>query len=139
MIGVGELLWDLLPSGAQLGGAPANFAYHAHALGAEAWVVSRVGDDALGREIVQRLEVLGLPVSSIQKDGDAPTGTVSVEMLSGGSHRFTIHENVAWDRIEATPEALALAARADVVCFGTLAQRCDRSRAAIQAVVGAAR
>src|SRR5689334_5324194 len=97
IIGIGEILWDLLPGGKQLGGAPANFAHHAHALGAEAWPVSRVGADDLGREILGRLAHMGLPTEQVQTDSSAPTGTVSVEMLAGGGHRFTIHENVAWD------------------------------------------
>ncbi len=134
-LGLGEILWDMLPGGRQLGGAPANFAYHAHALGAEARPVTRVGNDQNGRDILTRLEVLGLPTACVQLDDAAPTGTVSVEMLSGGEHRFTIHENVAWDRLEATVESMALASRADVVCFGTLAQRCDQSREAIQTIV----
>jgi fructokinase len=138
VVGAGELLWDLLPSGKQLGGATANFAYHAHALGANSWAVSRVGSDSLGREILARLAELGLPTASVQVDDDAPTGTVSVEMLPGNDHRFTIHEGVAWDRLEATGEALDLAARADAVCFGSLGQRCPAARAAIQAIVAAA-
>lgn len=137
IVGLGEVLWDMLPDGKQLGGAPANFAYHAHALGADAWPVSRVGDEDPGREIVARLEEMGLPTSCVQVDADAPTGTVSVEMLEGAGHRFTIHENVAWDRIEATESTLALAARADAVCFGTLGQRCPASRTAIQTIVSA--
>jgi fructokinase len=137
IFGLGEVLWDLLPGGKQLGGAPANFAYHAHALGAEAWPVTRVGSDALGAEILERLNTLGLPTMCVQTDPGAPTGTVSVEILPGGRHRFTIHENVAWDRIEATEAALALAAKADAVCFGTLGQRCEESRSAIQAIAGA--
>ena len=137
IIGLGEALWDLLPDGKQLGGAPANFAYHAHALGADAWPLTRVGKDTDGDAILDRLRSLGLPVDGVQVDPDAPTGTVSVELLPGGRHRFTIHENVAWDRIEATDAALALAASADAVCFGTLGQRCEPSRSAIQSIVAA--
>src|SRR5436305_671310 len=95
MIGLGELLWDLLPAGKQLGGAPANFAYHAHALGAEAWPVSRVGDDALGRELLDRLAALGLPIASIQVDPAAPTGTVSVELLRGGGSVLRSRDGVS--------------------------------------------
>jgi len=127
VIGVGEILWDLLPSGKQLGGAPTNFAYHAHALGAEALIVSRVGSDPLGREILDRLRVLGLPTNGIGVDDTAPTGTVTVEVQPDGQPRFTIHENVAWDRIEAVENA-----QADAICFGTLAQRCPASRNAIR-------
>ena len=134
VIGLGEVLWDLLPNGTQLGGAPANFAYHAHALGAVAYPISRVGKDAPGDELLQRLDALGLPTKCIQVDHEAPTGTVSVELMAGGQHRFTIHEDVAWDRIEAEERLLGLAASADAVCFGTLGQRCNASRAAIQAI-----
>jgi fructokinase len=137
ILGLGEILWDLLPGGKQLGGATANFAFHAHALGAQAVPVSRIGNDPLGEEILDRLSCLGLPLSGIQVDSAAPTGTVEVELLDGGQHRFTIHENVAWDRIEADGPALALAARADAVCFGTLAQRCQASRSGILALIAA--
>lgn len=96
-IGLGEILWDLLPAGKQLGGAPANFAYHAHAMGAHALVVSRVGSDALGREILDRLGGLGLPTDGISTDPSAPTGTVRVELDGHGKPKFTIHEGAAWD------------------------------------------
>jgi len=138
ILAVGEILWDLLPSGKQLGGAPANFAYHAYALGAESRVVSRVGDDPLGREILDRLRALGLPTDSIAVDAGAPTGTVSVELAADGQPRFTIHENVAWDRIVANDASRALAAHADAVCFGSLAQRSEPSRGSIRTLVAAA-
>jgi fructokinase len=136
---VGEVLWDLLPGGRQLGGAPANFAYHAHALGAEAQLVTCVGDDVFGREIVARLLNLGLSTDLVGFDPAAPTGTVSVELLEDGQPRFTIHEDVAWDRIAVTAHALAAAAQADAVCFGTLAQRSAASRRAIRTLVAASR
>jgi len=138
VIGVGEVLWDLLPAGKQLGGAPANFAYHAHALGAEALVVSRVGNDAPGREILDRLSGLGLRTDGITTDSSAPTGTVSVALDAEGQPTFTIHENVAWDFIEAGNGVLREAARANAICFGTLAQRQPVARAAIRAVLDAA-
>jgi fructokinase len=138
VLGVGELLWDLLPSGKQLGGATANFAYHAHALGAEALTVSRVGRDALGREILERLGSLGLRTDGISTDASAPTGTVDVALDPQGKPTFTIHENVAWDSLEASPEILAEAAQASAICFGTLAQRNPLTRAAIRAVLKAA-
>ncbi|MBI5817783.1 MAG: carbohydrate kinase [Verrucomicrobia bacterium] len=137
VLAVGEILWDLLPSGKQLGGAPANFAYHAHALGAEARVVSRVGDDAQGREILDRLRALNLPTDGVGVDASAPTGTVSVELAADGQPRFTIHENVAWDRIVADETSLAFAAQADVVCFGSLAQRSEPSRSSVRELVAA--
>lgn len=138
-LGLGEVLWDLLPTGKQMGGAPANFAYHAHALGAEALVVSRVGHDALGREIIDRLHGLGLSTRGITTDPVAPTGTVSVALDDEGTPAFTIHENVAWDLLEAGGSVLAEAARADAICFGTLGQRNPVARAAVREVLKAAR
>lgn len=134
---LGEVLWDLLPSGAVLGGAPANFACHARALGAETTLVSRVGEDELGSEILRRLEAKELPVPFIQVDAQRPTGTVSVELAADGQPHYIIHEGVAWDAVEATDAALAAVQRADAVCFGSLAQRAPVSRAAIQQMVAA--
>jgi len=137
IVALGEVLWDLLPEGRMLGGAPANFAVHAHALGAEAHLVSRVGQDALGSEIIETLAAKGLPVDDVQVDPAAPTGTVSVELGAGGLPQYVIHERVAWDAIAATPGALAMMAGADAVCFGSLAQRSLVSRGGIRALVGA--
>jgi fructokinase len=139
VIGIGEILWDLLPSGKQLGGAPANFALHARALGARSGVISRVGRDALGAEILQRLQTLGLPIAEIQADPSAPTGTVSVELSAEGQPHFTIHENVAWDFLALEKTALAAVAEADAVAFGTLAQRREPARGTIQALLAAVR
>ena len=135
LIGLGEILWDLLPSGRQLGGAPANFAYHANALGATGTIISRVGTDQNGADILVRVRQLGLSSDLIQIDPEVPTGTVSVELGSDGQPRYIIHENVAWDRIVAKKETLAAAAHADAICFGTLAQRSDRSRASIHDIL----
>ena len=129
ILAVGEVLWDLLPAGKQLGGAPANFTYHCRSLGADARLVTRVGDDDLGREVLDRFRLLGLPTESVQVDPESPTGTVAVALDPDGQPRFTIHENVAWDRIRADETALALAARADAVCFGSL---CPAERAGAQ-------
>jgi fructokinase len=137
VLGVGEVLWDLLPTGAQPGGAPANFACHARALGADAGIVTRVGDDALGRDILLRFEVLGLPTSLVQVDGSAPTGTVGVELDAEGVPRFTIHGGAAWDLLLATGGALAAATAADAVCFGSLGQRGEPARSSIQTLVAA--
>lgn len=123
---LGEVLWDLLPTGPVLGGAPANFACHARALGAETTLVSRVGDDELGREILRHFDV--------QVDPRLPTGTVSVE-LTGGQPHYTIHENVAWDAI-APDERVR---EADAVCFGSLAQRSPISRTSIRQMLAATR
>lgn len=138
VIGVGEVLWDLLLTGPQLGGAPANFAYHAHALDARAQVVTRVGNDDYGREIIRRFREMGLPETAVQVDETAPTGTATVELSGDGLAHFTIQENVAWDYLVANEEALAVAREADAICFGSLAQRCETSRKTIQQLVGAA-
>jgi fructokinase len=138
VVGVGEVLWDLLPGGRQLGGAPANFAYHARALGAEAWVVSRVGRDEQGRELLHRLEQLGLATDAVEEDPAAPTGTVTVELRADGQPHYAIHEGVAWDRIAGEAAGRRAVAAADAVCFGTLAQRGELSRRSIRALLKAA-
>jgi len=138
IIGVGEVLWDLLPAGAEMGGAPTNFAYHAHALGAQAGVVTRVGADPLGKEIVERFNRFGFVPETVQLDDEAPTSTVSVSLNGDGIPHYIIHENVAWDQLAVTPAALASVRQADAVCFGTLAQRNGIARAAIQRLVAAA-
>ena len=121
IVGIGEILWDMLPSGKALGGAPANFAYHATRLGEEGWAVSAIGPDALGREILDIVAEKRL--KSIISCTDKPTGTVQVELDAKGVPTYTIMEDVAWDNIPFTPEMEALARRADAVCFGSLVQR----------------
>ena len=121
IVGIGEILWDMLPSGKALGGAPANFAYHATRLGEEGWAVSAIGPDALGREIMDIVEAKRL--KSLISVTDKPTGTVQVELDAKGVPTYTIMEDVAWDNIPFTPEMEALARRADAVCFGSLVQR----------------
>jgi fructokinase len=139
ILAVGEVLWDLLPSGKQLGGAPANFTYHCRSLGADAHLVTRVGDDDLGRELLDRFGLLGLPTDSVQVDRSYATGTVAVELAHDGQPRFNIREDVAWDWIAAEESALARVARADAVCFGSLAQRSEPARASVRSIVSAAR
>jgi fructokinase len=139
IVGIGEILWDMLPGGKQLGGAPANFAYHAKALGADAAVVSRVGDDALGREILSRLDALGLDRSHVGTDPQHATGRVDVRLDAAGVPEYVIHAPAAWDFIPLDRALLDLAARADAVCFGSLALRAERSAEAISAFVEAAR
>jgi fructokinase len=128
VVGLGEILWDLLPEGKELGGAPANFAYHADRLGAKGIVVSSVGDDALGREILATLQSLALSGEHVRVQGEHPTGTVSVDLNEQGMPRYTIHEGVAWDFIPSAPELDRLARQAHAVCVGSLAQRHDVSR-----------
>src|ERR1017187_2170203 len=96
VVGLGEVLWDMLPGGKQLGGASANFAYHAQMLGAEAGLISRVGNDQLGREILERLRAMQLSSDGVTVDSYAPTGTVSIELARNGQPKFAIRENVAW-------------------------------------------
>jgi fructokinase len=139
IVGIGEVLWDMLPTGRQLGGAPANFAYHARALGANGVPVSRVGDDDLGREILRRLASLGLDTRYVSTDRAHPTGRVDVRLDSAGVPDYVIHQPVAWDFIPADAPSLELASRADAVCFGTLAQRSPVSRASIRAFLRATR
>jgi fructokinase len=132
VVGIGELLWDLLPEGKELGGAPANFAYHAQSLGAAASVVSCVGEDDPGGEILDRLGEQGLDLRYVAVTSEHPTGTVSVELDGKGKPKFTIHQNVAWDYIPSSSEQIRLAGRADAVCFGSLAQRSPVSRRTIR-------
>jgi fructokinase len=139
VIGIGEVLWDILPGGKQLGGASANFAYHAQMLGAEAWLISRVGNDLLGSEILERLCAMQMSADCVELDSSAPTGTVSVELSSDGQPNFSIRENVAWDHIAASEFARGMVARADAVCFGSLAQRHEISRATIRSLVASTR
>jgi fructokinase len=137
VMGVGELLWDLLPSGKQPGGAPANFAYHAQELGAESLLMSRVGNDPLGREILGHFAGLGLRTDGISADPTVPTGTAAVSLDQQGKPSYTILEPSAWDFIEARENNLRQAAQAEAVCFGSLAQRHPAARAAITAVIAA--
>ncbi len=122
IVGLGELLWDMLPSGPQLGGATANFAYFASLLGEEGIVASRVGQDDLGDRAVDRIAGLGLSTDAIQLDDVYPTGTVDVAIGPDGQPDFTINGDVAWEHMEWTPTWAVLAARADAVCFGTVSR-----------------
>jgi fructokinase len=139
VVGIGEILWDILPDGRELGGAPANFAFHARALGAASVIVSAVGDDPPGREILAQLGFRGLDLSGLTTLSSAPTGTVTVALDAGGIPHYTIHEGVAWDVIPWSASLARLAARADAVCFGTLAQRAPVSRATIGSFLDATR
>lgn len=132
VVGLGEILWDLLPSGRQLGGAPANFAYWSHVLGSRAVVASRVGDDELGKEIRHLLLSRGVTDQFVQTDAAHPTGTVRVQIDAGGQPRFDITGEVAWDFLEFSAPWKALSQAADAVCFGSLAQRSPTSRETIE-------
>jgi fructokinase len=132
MIGLGEVLWDILPSGKVLGGAPANFAYMTNVLGDEGIVASRVGNDELGREACEVIQRRGLNASYLQYDNEYLTGTAAVSIDAAGQPNFTIREPVAWDFLHWTSGWEELSNRADVVCFGSLAQRSPGSAAAIE-------
>jgi fructokinase len=131
VVGLGEILWDLLPSGRQLGGAPANFAYCSHLLGNSAIVASRIGRDDLGNEVRNRLLHAHVGDDFLQADPTLPTGTVKVKLDSNGQPSYDITEGAAWDFMEWTDSWQALAQSADAVCFGSLAQRSPGSRATI--------
>jgi Sugar kinases, ribokinase family len=138
VIGIGEVVWDFLPAGPQLGGAPANFAFHARSFGANGLVVTRIGNDSLGRDALRRFRAMDVPETTVQIDDELPTGKVTVALSGPGIPQFTIHENAAWDRIAVTDLVLAAVRHADAVCFGSLAQRTPESRDAIQQLVAAA-
>lgn len=127
--GIGEVLWDQLPQGDLLGGAPANVAYHANQLGAESYIVSAVGKDKLGNEIISRLSTKG--INLLINQIVYPTGTVKVTLDKMGVPNFVITKDVAWDYIELTNESINLAKQLDAVCFGSLAQRNEVSNKAI--------
>lgn len=131
VIGLGEVLWDFLPSGRVLGGAPANFAYCSHLLGNRAVIASRTGDDQLGRELREELAVRGVGQEFLQLDRIHPTGTVLVQLNAGGQPTFEITQPSAWDFMEFSKNWETLANKADAVCFGSLAQRSPVSRQTI--------
>jgi fructokinase len=138
ILGIGELLWDLLPAGPQLGGAPANYTVMAGRLGNHASIISRIGRDALGARALEVLKPFPVNCGLLQFDEDHPTGSVTVE-LKEGQPSYTIHQPVAWDFCELSDAWLAAAHSADAVCFGSLVQRGDQSRATVQSMVRATR
>lgn len=121
VVGMGEALWDVLPEGKKIGGAPANFAYHVSQFGLPSCVVSAIGDDALGKEIIENFTSKGL--DQLIAEVPYPTGTVQVKIDQTGIPLYDIKENVAWDNIPYTEHLDALAKRTKAVCFGSLAQR----------------
>lgn len=137
LVGLGEILWDVLPDGKQLGGAPANFAYHAQAIGGQGVVVSCVGDDELGKEILSSLDELQLQRQYVSVDNSHPTGTVTVKLDEDGKPDYIIHENVAWDFIPFNSSLSVLAAQTAAVCFGSLCQRSPVSRKTIRSFLAA--
>jgi hypothetical protein len=135
VVGMGEALWDILPDGRKIGGAPANFAYHASQFGLNSCVASAVGNDELGNETIKNLTSKGLNLMVPQIP--YPTGTVQVTLDANGVPAYDIKEGVAWDNIPFTPELEALAKDTQAVCFGSLAQRSIVSRETIHKFLNA--
>lgn len=137
VLSFGEALWDLLPTGPVLGGAPCNLAYRVTCLGDRGLIATRLGRDDLGRRAFDRLASLGMDTGFVQWDDGRPTGTVDVRVGPDGSPDFTINPDTAYDRIEPTGELKALASRADALCFGTLAQRSEGNRRTLEGLLTA--
>ena len=129
VIGIGEALWDVLPEGKKIGGAPANFAYHVKQFSLDSCAVSAIGDDALGKELIENFKDKG--VNFLLETVPYPTGTVQVEIDQAGIPQYDIKENVAWDNIVLTDELKELAKKTRAICFGSLAQRNIISRETI--------
>ncbi len=136
IIGIGEVVWDVLPSGKKLGGAPVNFAYFASQFGAGAFPVTAIGRDSLGDETLEALRATGLDLSYVQRNA-LPTSRVLVTLDADGVPQYEIVENVAWDAMECTPAALSLLRTADAVCWGSLSQRSPASKAAVLSMLDA--
>ena len=138
IVGLGEVLWDVFPDGEHFGGAPANVAMHAAALGAQAYLISAVGNDARGEEALARLDAAGVNRDAVAQLQGRPTGVVNVTVDAKGQPTFDIVRDVAWDYLPWSDPVEAVASRADAICFGTLAQRGAISRATIQRAISAA-
>ena len=135
VVGMGEALWDILPEGKKIGGAPANFAYHVSQFGLDSCVVSAVGNDPLGKEIIDNITSKG--VNHHINEVPYPTGTVQVEIDQAGIPQYDIKENVAWDNIPYTASLKELAENTRAFCFGSLAQRNVVSRETIYSYLDA--
>ncbi|MCH5215476.1 MAG: carbohydrate kinase [Muribaculaceae bacterium] len=121
VVGMGEALWDVLPEGKKLGGAPANFAYHVSQFGLDSCAISAIGDDVLGAELLENFAQKN--IKHIIETVPYPTGTVQVEIDQAGVPQYEIKENVAWDNIPLTDKLKNLAHNTKAICFGSLAQR----------------
>lgn len=135
IVGLGEVLWDVLPEGKKLGGAPANFAFHAGQFGMDSLAISAVGNDALGDETLAELTKKNL--NHVIPRMDYPTGTVQVELDADGVPTYDIKTNVAWDNVPFTKEIEAIAKDCRCVCFGSLAQRSEVTRSTIHKFIKA--
>lgn len=136
IIGIGEVVWDILPGGKQLGGAPVNFLYFCQQLGCQAYPISAIGDDDLGKETMESLKKTGLDLDYIQHNS-LPTSRVLVTLDGAGIPSYEIVENVAWDALECPEAALRLVSDADAICWGSLAQRSESSRESVLRLVDA--
>ena len=125
VLSIGEILWDVLPTGKRAGGAPVNFSYHAAKNGAEGYAISAVGRDDLGRELEEAVHQAG--VDAVLQHNDHPTSTVEVQ-LTEGIPQYVFKPDVAWDHLEYTDDLAGLASKADAVCYGTLSMRSSQSR-----------
>ena len=132
IVSFGEALWDLLPTGLLLGGAPLNFAYRVNSLGHRSIIVSRLGNDDLGQKAHEQIVTLGMDDTCLQWDNTYPTGTVEIYFEKDQNPDYTITENVAYDHIEFSAKLENIVERADCLCFGTLAQRNRVSRRTLQ-------
>jgi len=139
VVGLGEALWDLLPNGDHFGGAPANVALHAAALGAESWLVSAVGQDARGDAALARLDRAGVRRDTVARLADHPTGVVRVTLDAAGHPVYDIATESAWDYLPWSVAVQQVAERADAIAFGSLAQRSPTSRATIRRAVATTR
>ena len=128
VVAFGEALWDLLPTGPVLGGAPLNFAYRVNSLGHRSIIVSRLGKDDLGAKVREQIVNLGMDDTCLQWDDTYPTGTVEVYFDEDKNPDYTIIENVAYDYIQTSADLENIVKNADCLCFGTLAQRNTVSR-----------
>jgi fructokinase len=138
ILAFGETLWDLLPSGPALGGAPFNFACRIRSLGDGGIIVTRLGRDEQGRKALEQIVALGMDASHVQTGDPHPTGTVHVTLDGKGDPDYFIVPEAAYDFINVTPELLELALAADCFCFGTLAQRAPASRQALHLLLDVA-
>jgi fructokinase len=136
VVGLGEILWDVFPDGPRFGGAPANFACHAAQLGATAHMVSAIGPDELGVKALKALEDKGVNTSRVARS-EFPTGVVNVELDAAGKASYQFAMNTAWDHLEWRDDWKQLTDQTAAVCFGTLGQRSESSRRAIQRFVEA--
>jgi len=137
IVAYGEVLWDLLPSGPVLGGAPLNFAYRINSLGYRGVMISQLGQDAFGDQALAQMIALGMETPFIQRTSEYPTGTVVITLDERKNPDFTIIPNVAYDYIRHTAEMEELVRKAECLCFGTVAQRSDVSRKTLEKVLAA--